>query len=127
MKMTAGLIAVVAIAVLTGSAALVRADERDPWFGRDKAYHFSASALIAAGGYGVTRSFTDDRPTCLAVGGALALTAGVGKELYDLSGRGDPSLRDLTWDVLGTATGLLLIWAVDRFWISAPRARPASP
>jgi putative lipoprotein len=125
--MTARLIALVVMTGLGASAAAVHADERDPWFGRDKAYHFTASAVIAAGGYGVTRSFTDDRPTCLAVGGALALSAGVGKELYDLSGRGDPSLRDLTWDVLGTATGLLLTWAVDRYWISAPRTRPASP
>jgi putative lipoprotein len=115
------------LAWLGASAAAAHADERDPWFGRDKAYHFSISAALAAGGYGVTRSLTDDRSTCLALGGALALTAGAGKELYDLSGRGDPSLRDLTWDVLGTATGLLLTWAVDRFWISPPRAHPASP
>ena len=127
MKMKPALIGLVAMTVMGAGGAAVHAGEGDPWFGRDKAYHFSASAVIAAGGYGVTRSFTDDRPTCLAVGGALALTAGVGKELYDLSGRGDPSLRDLTWDVLGTATGLLLTWAVDRFWISAPRTRPASP
>ncbi len=38
------------------------------------------------------------------------------KELYD-AGRGSFfSFKDLTWDVLGTATGLALSWAVDRLF-----------
>ena len=28
---------------------------------------------------------------------------------------GDPSLRDLTWDFIGTGTGLLVCWLVDRY------------
>jgi len=59
-----------------------------------------------ATGYGGTALLSDDTRLRLAGGGALALSAGVGKELWDLSGHGDASWRDLTWDVVGTATGL---------------------
>jgi putative lipoprotein len=100
------------VATLTRQTA--RADDADPWFGRDKALHFSASAVIASGGYGLSRLVFDDRRPCLLIGGGLAAAAGIGKELYDLSGHGDASFRDLTWDAIGTATGLLVAWLVDR-------------
>ena len=100
------------VAILTPQPA--RADDADPWFGRDKALHFSASAVIASGGYGLSRLAFDDRRPCLLIGGGLAAAAGIGKELYDLSGHGDASFRDLTWDAIGTATGLLVAWLVDR-------------
>jgi len=37
----------------------------------------------------------------LAVGGGFAFSLGVAKELWDLSGHGDASWRDLTWDAVG--------------------------
>lgn len=86
----------------------------DEWLGRDKALHFGVSAGIAAGGYAGTAAFTDDRTTRLLVGAGLALGAGAGKELWDLAGHGDPSAKDLAWDVVGTATGLAFAWLVDR-------------
>jgi putative lipoprotein len=89
------------------------ASDPDPWFGRDKALHFGATALLANVGYADAALATDDVRIRLAVGGGLALTAGVGKELWDLSGRGDASFRDLTWDVVGTATGLAIAAAID--------------
>jgi putative lipoprotein len=94
------------------AAAPARAED-DPWFGHDKALHFGASALIAAGGYAGAALATDDTRVRLAVGGGLALSAGVAKELWDLSGHGDASWRDLTWDVVGTATGLVVAAAID--------------
>jgi putative lipoprotein len=107
-----------AAACLLGASALLspgpaRAQDRDPWFGRDKALHFGASALLAGGGYAGAALATDDTRVRLAVGGGLALSAGVAKELWDLSGHGDPSWRDLTWDVVGTATGLAVAVAID--------------
>jgi putative lipoprotein len=110
------------LAVGIGAARPARAADPDPWFGHDKALHFEVSALIAAGGYGATSIFTDDQRVRLAVGGGVALTAGVGKELWDLSGHGDPSLRDLTWDVVGTVTGLAVAAAID--WAITRLARP---
>ena len=95
-----------------------RAFAADDWFGRDKALHFGASAGIALGGYGGAALLSDDVRVRLAVGGGLALSAGVGKELWDLSGHGDASWRDLTWDAVGTVTGLAvavtLDWAITR-------------
>jgi putative lipoprotein len=104
---------VLALAGTTFAAATARAADPDPWFGRDKALHFGASALIASDGYFGAALATDDRRVRLGVGGGLALAAGVGKELWDLSGRGDASWRDLTWDVVGTVTGLAFAAAAD--------------
>jgi putative lipoprotein len=100
-----------------------RAEDRDPWLGRDKALHFGASALLASAGYGGAALASDDTRVRLAVGGGLALGAGIGKELWDLSGHGAASFRDLTWDVVGTATGLAVAAVVD--WsMSRLRRRP---
>jgi putative lipoprotein len=103
-----------------------RADDRDPWFGRDKALHFGASTVIAAGGYGTAALFSDNTRVRLATGGALGLAAGVSKELWDLSGHGDASWRDLTWDLAGTVTGLAvglaIEWTISK--LRAPRPAP---
>jgi len=95
------------------AAAPARAADPDPWFGHDKKLHFEVSAALASGGYGAAALVTDDRRARLAVGGGFALSAGVAKELWDLSGHGDASWRDLTWDAVGTVTGLALAYAVD--------------
>jgi putative lipoprotein len=102
-----------AIALL---AAPARAADPDPWFGHDKKLHFEISAALASGGYGATSLVTDDRRARLAVGGGFAFSVGVAKELWDLSGHGDASWRDLTWDAVGTVTGLTLAYAVD--WLA---------
>jgi len=90
-----------------------QADQPDPWFGRDKALHFAASASLAVVGYAGTSLATDSRPTRVVVGASFALGVGVLKEVWDLTGHGDASWRDLTWDVVGTTTGVLLAYAID--------------
>ena len=97
--------------------------EPDPWLGRDKALHFSASAVIAGAGYGGASLLTDDRRWRLAAGAGLAIAAGAGKEIADANGHGDPSWRDFTWDLIGAATGLGIAWLIDR-WVTAPRRAP---
>ncbi len=106
-----GLGAVVVAVVACPSRA--QATDPDPWFGRDKALHFGASATIAAGGYAIGAAAFDARRDALLLGGALAAAAGIGKELLDLSGLGDPSWRDLAWDGMGTLAGLVVAWSVD--------------
>ena len=49
----------------------------------------------------------------LVIGGSVTIAIGAGKELYDMTGHGDPSWRDFTWDVIGTIVGLGLAWGVD--------------
>jgi putative lipoprotein len=106
----------VAFAVLFAlglASASAKASEADPWFGRDKALHFGLSAAIAVGGYGVGSALSDDYAPRAAVAGGLAFGAGVGKEIVDLAGYGDPSWRDLTWDLVGSLVGVGLSLAVD--------------
>ena len=94
-------------------ASTVRAQEADSWFGRDKALHFAASASLATVAYAGASLVTDDRPTRIVVAATVALAAGVFKEVWDLSGHGDASWRDLTWDVVGTTTGVLFAYGID--------------
>jgi putative lipoprotein len=99
------------LAVGPGRAAA--ADDGDPWFGRDKALHFAASASLAVVGYAGTSLVTENRGVRAGAAAGLALGAGVAKELWDREGHGDASWRDLTWDVVGTATGVAVAAAVD--------------
>jgi putative lipoprotein len=92
-----------------------RADELDPWFARDKALHFGACFTLSTGGYAGASLVTDKTPARAATGAGLALTAGIAKEVYDRYAGGDPSWRDFTWDVVGTTTGVLVAWLVDRY------------
>ena len=105
--------AAVALLLLGGAA---HAADPDPWFGTDKALHFSASAALAMGGYGAAVAFAETPRVRLVYGAAVSLFAGVGKELWDGSGHGSPSLKDFTWDVLGTAVGLLICWGLDQLF-----------
>jgi putative lipoprotein len=89
------------------------ASDPDPWFGPDKALHFGVSLGLAAGGYAASSPWLDSPGERALAGGAFSLTLGAGKELWDLAGHGDPSWRDFTWDVLGTAAGVALALGVD--------------
>ncbi|HEX2657419.1 MAG TPA: hypothetical protein VHU40_04075 [Polyangia bacterium] len=102
-----------AVAVLLGLSPPALAADPDPWFGRDKALHFGATGSLALVGYGGAALKTPEPWTRVAAGATLGLGVGIAKELYDLTGAGDPSWRDLTWDVVGTATGVLVARAVD--------------
>jgi len=106
------------VALLAGPA-VARGDD-DPWLGPDKALHFSVSAAIAGAGYGAGAALDQERPWRFLIGGALGVGAGVGKELLDLAGAGQPSWRDLAWDALGITTGLLLAYAFDRLFSDGP-------
>ena len=110
------LLVLLAVASVVSTSAPANAED-DPWWGEDKALHFSFSAVIAAGGYGVAVPFTEERWHRALFGGGLAIAAGGAKEAYDATGAGNPSYRDFTWDVVGAATGvglaLLLDWALS--------------
>jgi putative lipoprotein len=125
--MRASWAAAVALSLALGGAAPVRADPPDPWFGHDKALHFGASATISAAGYGAGAWLSDDARVRWIAGAGLGLTAGVAKELWDLAGHGDPSWRDLTWDVVGTASGLAVAAAIDWALGRLHPTRPVAP
>ncbi len=100
-------------AVALGHPGAVGAADPDPWFGPDKALHFEAAGSLAVVGYAGAAMITTDRPVRAGAGLALGLGAGVAKELWDLDGHGDPSWRDLTWDLIGATTGALVALAID--------------
>ena len=103
------------IAILLVAAPSAVAQGRPtPWYERGPFLHFAASAELATNGYTLGAAFSDDKRVRLASGAALALAAGFAKELYDLSANGDFSWSDIGWGVVGTATGLLISWLVDR-------------
>jgi putative lipoprotein len=90
-----------------------RAADPDPWWGPDKAFHFGFSAALASGGYGLGALASEDYGPRIALGSSIALAAGASKELLDLAGLGDPSFRDLAWDVVGTAVGIGITLSID--------------
>jgi putative lipoprotein len=109
---------VVLVLVVLPGAGRARAQQAapvdaDPWFGHDKALHFAASASLAVVGYAGASLVTDDRPARIAVAASFALGLGIAKEVWDATGHGDASWRDLTWDVVGTTTGVLIACAID--------------
>ena len=126
-KLRAGALvtALATVAAIALSSKKARAADPDPWFGPDKALHFGVSVGLAAGGYGAS-AFVLREPWQRAVAGAgFSLTLGAGKELYDLSGHGDPSWRDFTWDVVGTAVGVGIALLID-VAVSSSSTRPAT-
>jgi uncharacterized protein YfiM (DUF2279 family) len=111
--------------VLAVLALPVRAFAQDDWLGPDKALHFEVSAVLAQTTYGAS-SFLLRRPRDRALAAAgFTIGLGAAKELYDLTGRGDPSFKDLAWDAAGTAIGVAIALALDEIFRDQPRALSA--
>jgi putative lipoprotein len=104
-----------ALAVFLVARPSARAVEPDPWFGRDKLMHLSVSFALAGTSYATAAGITKRTSVRVLSGAGIALSAGIAKELYDRSSGGDASWRDLSWDAIGTATGTLVAWLVDRY------------
>lgn len=90
-----------------------RAPEGDRWFGRDKAYHFAASAAIQSLAHGVLRTSNDYRMSS-TVAGVTTLAVGVSKEIYDRADGRYFSWKDLAADAAGGATAAAVVRQVDR-------------
>ena len=94
-------------------ARVASASDPDPWLGGDKALHFGVSVGLAGGGYAASALLLEHPWQRAVAGGVFSLALGGGKEVYDLSGHGDASWKDFTWDVAGTAVGLGIALLVD--------------
>ena len=107
----------VALALAASFAArpAAQAAEPDPLFGRDKAMHFSVSVALAGNAYADSSAFTKRTGIRVLSGVGVGLAAGIAKELADQYGGRGLSWRDLTWDAVGTVTGTLVAWLVDRY------------
>jgi putative lipoprotein len=122
-RVVLGTAALVAVLALPRSA---RADDDpDPWLGPDKALHFTASGVLALGGYAIGTVLVDSQAGALLIGGAFSLTAGIAKESLDLAGLGHPSWKDMAWNGIGIVTGLAVGWTISLIVRSASR-KPAA-
>ena len=90
-------------------ASAAGANGSDPWLGADKLKHFLASAFVQSVAYSTLRATGARNGPALAGATAATLTVGVGKELWDRAGHGDPSVRDFTWDVLGAGAATVML------------------
>ena len=91
----------------------VRADN---WMGPDKVAHIGVTAGLTSGTYGLLCVYKPDMD--MGHRALWAVTAGLGaglfKEGLDLVfNTGEPSYKDLTMDVVGTATGLIIMLIFD--------------
>jgi putative lipoprotein len=96
------------------SAGAVRAESiqtKDSWFGKDKARHFLASALIGGGVSWVAhRHEGRNMAASLRTGAGVALSLGLAKECSDRRKPGGLfSWKDLTADALGAALGVFVL------------------
>ncbi len=104
-----------ALAVSLLARRPAQAAEPDPWFGRDKVMHLSVSFALAGTSYATAAGVSKRTSVRLLSGAGFAFSAGIAKELYDQSRGAGFSWRDLTWDAIGTASGTLVAWLVDRY------------
>jgi putative lipoprotein len=80
--------------------------KNDPWFGRDKLYHFVCTGAIGAGSTFAARSNGVCRSEAPVYGISAAVTIGAGKEWYDLKIKKTFwSWKDFTWDIIGGTAG----------------------
>ena len=102
----------------------VRAQSDDPWLGRDKLLHFSLELGITGAAYALSVPLVEPAWQRALLAAGVGLSVGVAKELYDATGHGDPSLRDLSWDVLGCAAGVGVALLIDLCLREPARAPP---
>ena len=92
----------------------------DPFFGADKAKHFTVSAALAASGYGLSAIVFDGRKNRAVLGATFSLGVGYSKEVLDAVGFGTPSWKDFVWDVIGTGVGVGIAVALDAAFSPSP-------
>ena len=95
-----------AVNLLYGQTAVAHTDA---WFGIDKLKHFFMSFFIESVSYSALQAAGVNHRS--AMGGAIGISLGFGaaREVHDMRTPGNIfSVRDLTWDALGTASGAVL-------------------
>jgi len=81
----------------------------DSWFGIDKLKHFFLSAFATSVSFSALQAAGANRTTAMtgAIGASAAL--GISRELYNLRTTKHFSVRDLTWDAMGTGAAAVVL------------------
>jgi putative lipoprotein len=81
----------------------------ESWFGIDKLKHFFLSAFATSVSFSALQAAGANRNTAMvgAVGASAAL--GISRELYNLATTKVFSIKDLTWDAIGTGAAAAML------------------
>jgi putative lipoprotein len=81
----------------------------DSWFGLDKLKHFFLSAFATSVSFSALQATGANRNTAMAgaIGASAAL--GISRELYNLRTTKVFSIKDLTWDAIGTGAAAAML------------------
>ena len=100
-----------ALVIVSNAAAAqgTRPPHPDPWFGIDKVKHFFMSAFINSVSYSALQAARVNHRSAMAGAIGITMAAGLGREIHDMRVPGNLfSVRDLTWDAIGTTAGAAL-------------------
>jgi putative lipoprotein len=112
LKRFRGVVAVLLLVVIAGCAH--QSKKEDPWFGKDKLYHFVASGVIGAGVTELAQRNGVHECTAPVIGVSVTLGIGAGKEMYDKYHKGTfYSWKDMMWDLAGGTFGSVLVADCD--------------
>lgn len=82
----------------------------DAWFGIDKIKHFFMSAFIESVSYSALQAARVHHRSAMAGAIGITIGLGLGREIHDKRTPGNIfSVRDLTWDAIGTGAGAVLL------------------
>ena len=70
---------------------------------KDKLEHFTAGAVISVVTAESLFKITHKKKESILIGIGMGCIAGATKELYDLTGRGTPDVKDFIWTCIGSS------------------------
>lgn len=102
-------VALAAAADVAGGQGTSTVKHPDAWFGIDKIKHFFMSAFINSVAYSALQAAGANHSSAMAGAVGFTMAVGLGREIHDRRTPGNIfSVRDLTWDAIGTAAGAAL-------------------
>ena len=81
----------------------------DSWFGIDKLKHFFLSAFATSVSFSALQAAGASKKTAMAGAIGASTAIGISRELYNLRTTKAFSLKDLTWDAIGTAAAATVL------------------
>tara|TARA_R100001440_G_scaffold30597_1_gene49057 strand:+ start:69 stop:371 length:303 start_codon:yes stop_codon:yes gene_type:complete len=75
---------------------------------QDKLLHASGSYFVSSTVSSLVYDKTGDRNKSLAIGFAVSMLVGIGKEVYDIK-HGDPDVKDILANTVGSSLGIITI------------------